>query len=433
MFFGLLLNMAGMAFFSVAMFALLPMFEDPTQGPSKEFLIGILVMGLGSGVILVVSVVLLLIALFFLYKGKDEFGPGHAKDVRWTIIFLVAYLVLAAIGTAPGTAVATGDASEVTLVLPTVMSILSSFFLAFAVLYIVRDLIGRFEKDLLYLFVALKVLVSMVFNIVIMFTDRGSDPLQASANLIRLTSYANLVDALVTIMPVVAYWFVLKDMKEHGTDLPKARKGFLPRPRRIAPLVQRFYSRPVEAIVVMVVVAILIGAGTGLGAYYRRDQGDKDDGPKDLWERTLAIEILEGGGSLTEGDTVDFTLTVQKFVVDIEIALLWEDEPDARFRTNEPDSFSFTGDVNGDVRTDSGANGQGGPGELFLTWSFSEEEPEHVECVNISITLTSAGDQVGPIGSGPLTITDDSNEYSFKFGYLYFDEASKDKDDNSTR
>lgn len=58
----------------------------------------VLLAGIVSGILLLITIIFSLVGFHSLHKGRNEYGPGHARDVRRAFYLLIAAIILAVIG-----------------------------------------------------------------------------------------------------------------------------------------------------------------------------------------------------------------------------------------------------------------------------------------------------------------------------------------------
>jgi hypothetical protein len=207
-------------------------------------------------------------------------------------------------------------------------------------------------------------------------------------------------------------------------DVPS--KSFLPRPEPLARFTYTFYSRPLQAFIIILILAILLGAARGMTVevpWY-----------VDFNSSELDFEFIDDSGgpysggdsetnSISEGETSDHSFFDSNAIESLSVSLFWEDEPDMGFRNNEPDRFTLDVEFGSYSESFTDENPPDGPGLIGKEWFFDYEEFADGISIELSVTLEYAGDQMGPVGlpRSPATVDDDSNEYSISIHYEYFD------------
>jgi len=300
---------------------------------------------------------------------------------------------------------------------------LDDVFMAFMFLYLVKDLAGPREKDMLYLFVGLMIIMPLLLW-AIPRSFSSSDPLNMIKRIFYITAGWVLLKMGVILIALLAYWSIKKDMDVHGLGLPRERPAFLPRIRPLDTYIGKFYSKPVVALVVLLVVAMVLGGAVGAQLYSPKDKGgaggSTSHGPVEPVEE---VHSDAWGDSLGEGEAMVYNDSIEATVTYIEVRLIWSDESDYTLRTNEPDGFTLEVTAGGETLSDSGENPRNGEGNLVVTFNMDNEDPPYVEELEIVVTLEYCGDQQGPAGlGGPLTVTDDGNDFAIELVYSYYAE-----------
>jgi hypothetical protein len=174
----------------------------------------------------------------------------------------------------------------------------------------------------------------------------------------------------------------------------------------------------------MLVVAMVVGGAVGAQLYTPKDDGG--DGGQTLKEKEEPEKILyfDGwSGGLAEGEEMVYNDSIEAKVEYVEVLLTWQDEDDFTLRTNEPDGFTLEVTAGDETVSDSGENPRNGEGEILVTLNMDPEDPPYVEDLEVVVTLDYCGDQEGPVGlGGPLTVTDDSNDFTVELVYIYLSE-----------
>jgi len=372
----------------------------------------------------IVILVLAIVSFYKFHQGRYEFGETHFKNIDLAKKFLILYVILWVISMI-AIPILTFFAIHIAITLSTIINIASSFLFCFMILHLVKELAGSRERELLYLFCGIEILgpiISSFLNLTVFFSMiYGSGTGGASTTISIVFS---LIYIGSTCLAILAFSNIGKDMRTNGTNLTKDHRAKFPRPRAVSRYGWAFFSRPVRAFLAVFIVALILGSSYGAGTYYVFYRPMRE-----AFEDSNRNEVSEGisdgsGGftsseSLMEGEEYPISESIHEDVTEITILLIWTDEADNGFRTNEPDGFRLDGDIGIEPKTQSQENPRGGQGEIVMVWSL--DEPLYILSVDILVTLEYAGDQVGPLGIGasPVTIEDNSNTFDLSVDYTY--------------
>ncbi len=404
-----------------------------------DYLTGILFTGILfsiSGLLFWAFIILLVISVFVFHRGKFEFNQQHHENIKWAKIFIISYFVLFALTFILALVMIASmilsdqfyQISPYYSGITSVITILQSFLLGFLILFLVKEIISPRDRDILYIFAGLMVLIPLIQAITVMieFIQLGSSNFSYFSEYyyprLIFFGFCNLV---IWVIAAVAFYNISKRLKINERTIPDKPAKFLPRPKAISKYLYQFYTKPKRSILAVVVVAIIIGAGVGVSAQALQDQISE---PSISFREDVSSEPGEyqrsEDGILNEGESVDIDIPILAVIVLLEVTLIWMDEPDQGRRNNEPDVFTLQVDLNGESRSDTNQNPQGGQGEIVLNWYYYEEESYYVDTALITITLETAGDQEGPIGLpfSPITIPDNSNEFYLDIYCVYIEE-----------
>jgi hypothetical protein len=371
-----------------------------------------------SGVLTFSFIILALIAIFKFYGGRDEFGPDHSENIMWARNFLFLYVIFFVVNLVLAYSVLYMFNPQVQVSIGAAIAVLQSFFFGFLFLYLVRGLAGARERDLLYTFVALTILVAIIGAVIVRIIVLTAESPFILRQTYTASSILALLDAFAGFLAFLAYHMIKKDMAAHGPDLPKDRPGFLPRSMTLAPRVREFYTNPKKAFLAITIVAIIVAAvvGATIGPITTiHVQVNTGDLGEFLDERSASLKFA---GSLMEGDTEEFEVYLNTSILALQVIMYWEDEPDARLRTNQPDGFTMEVIALDMPKTTSGENPHGEGGGLDISITYNQE---YIDVVLIRVTLDYAGDQEGPVGIGPspLKIEDNSNDFDVVVMYSF--------------
>jgi hypothetical protein len=364
------------------------------------------------------------VSFFYFYKGRYEFNQKHEKNINWAKIFIITYIFLWILTFAVTILIPILLFPEISLVLSVtfgitkLISFLMSFFLGFTILYLTKEIAGAQEKDLIYIFI----IMILLFPIGLFIIELTFYPYQTYFGYIIYVSFTSIVGLITWSLALLAYSRIKKSFDAYSRYYPNETTRFLPRPEPLASYGYRFFSNPVKAFIVIFIIALLIGTGTGAlvksqyDAYYRALPESSDYLYHDLEHEQYA------SGSINEGETMDFTFEFDLPVYNFSVQLVWRDEPDQILRTNEPDRFSMSVSLGGLSDSKEDSNEQGDVGIIDVEWGIPKDDAMTVESVYIDLTLTQAGDQVGPMAllNSPLTVEDNSNDFELFVTYWCF-------------
>jgi hypothetical protein len=351
------------------------------------------------------------------YLGKDEINPGHAKNIKWTLIFLIGFIILFFIDffisySSSFLYFISDFIFQFIVGFATFISILLALFIAFIVFLPVRELTSPREKDLLYIFATILILIPIITTLV----DISNRPISES-NYLLLTgimTFFSFISLGAVALAALVYSRIEKGIKIHGLDRPYRTKPLLPRPKPIDRYVYRFYTRPHEAFIIILIVALILGTAQGIAINIPSVSSSgppSDNGRSDPLDTSSVT--YHDNGMLTEGDSIGNEYYFDPSARNIRVTLLWQDEADQTGSYNEPDEFSIVVTYRGSAQEDSGENQHGEFGSIYMEINIPEGEETYEGFVVVTITLVNAGDQYGPAGLplGPLYRVDDSNDF----------------------
>lgn len=386
-----------------------------------------------SGLLFWIFIILLVISVYVFHRGKFEFNQQHQESIKWAKFYIIGYFILFALAFILALIIVASmflseqfsQAPAYLTGISSVITILQSFFLGFLILFLVKEIISPRDRDILYIFAGLMVLLPLIQAITVMIeflqieSSNFSDFSDYYYSRLIFFGFCNLV---MWAIAAFAFYNISKRLKINERTIPDKPAKFLPRPKVISKYLYQFYTKPKRSILAVVIVAIIIGAGVGVSAQALQDQISKPSisFSGDTFSESGEYQTSEDG-ILNEGESVDIDIHIHSNIIVFEVFLYWVDEPDQGYRDNEPDMFTLQVDLNGESRSETDQNPQGGQGEIGLSWHYDENESYYVDTALITITLEIAGDQEGPIGlpRSPLTIEDNSNEFQLDVMYYY--------------
>jgi hypothetical protein len=201
-------------------------------------------------------------------------------------------------------------------------------------------------------------------------------------------------------------------------------------------LIKWFTTRKnLYSLIAFTLIMILLAANFSYwaGAIEVSDEpgGGGGGGPKltdwSTWTVTDGGQITSSGMLQEGGSTVETIQVSESNVLSTTFILTWTDEPDIQYgpRTyvNEPDTFSIQAQApdGTESKKESGANPQGGSGELKVTIKFSPDKDPYINgtgSYNVTIELIECGDF---FSNGPIGFTDTENSWELSVEYEYYD------------
>jgi hypothetical protein len=369
------------------------------------------------GIYIAVSVFVILSMLFF-FRGRFEFRTEHTKNIKFAILFLYGHVMVSIIPILIfNTSFSLG---EYTFIYFIMVGILQSFFLAMAILYLVYEFVGKFEKDLLYLFLCINIGIPIFSSIelVFLFSTNVSPSIMYWYNRTVLFSIILLLGWTVAAF---SYYRILKDFKPTGEHTQNTAKSFLPKPKPVAPYIDELIKRPVLSFVwVMVIIIALCSTATIVNSIPEEPVNDYSY-PTSI-SYIVKTRTLEGFGSLQEEESISFEVKVNAELKAFYIELIWIDEGDAEFRINQGDCFSVLVEMGNVSYGGINENPNGEQGQIIVDQDFSDDEAFFVDSVNVTITLDYCGDHTQYWGylPPPLAVEDNSNDYNYYIKYSYF-------------
>jgi hypothetical protein len=366
--------------------------------------------------------IMVIISVVLFKTDEYHFGEKHRKNMKWAVFFTIGFALVyggAWIVNIWFAFVWPSMSAIITLYsIQQAMYIARSLFLVFMVFLPISAIAGMNEKDKMYLFATGMIAVIILRGIVDMFSIDNFGLFEPGIAIAYGVLY--LIEALIWISAFLAYRSLWNSSKQYGREIPKDSKPFLPRPKPLDRPLYNFYSRPVQAFIVIVIIAIILGAAEG--ASLMRMVGLDDNEPNiDFLEFDEEFEGSPGSfsstGLLGEGESEEIQVPLFIPITLVEVTLTWFDEDDDFPRENQPDYFSLEVTCAHTNTMDQASNQQGGQGMIFV--DIEDVDAEVDNYAYISITLVSAGDQTGPRGSpfGPWVVQDNENTWELTVDY----------------
>jgi hypothetical protein len=367
--------------------------------------------------------VILMISIFFFGRDTEFFNAKHSKNIKWAIYFTIVFVILGIITWVIDMWMIMGTQNLSTfmtaLTSKHLLALIRSLILVFIIFLPVSQLAGKREQDKMYLFASV-IIIAIIFRALIMAVDISFRYYELRDNFLIIYALFDLVIAGMWILAATVYLKIWNWMKVYGYEIPRESLKFLPRPKQLSKLVYNFYSRPMRALLVILVIAILLSATEGGAFYIRFYRHFNPPDPVVFEEDNEPVHIyFEETWTLTEGESKVYEYPIDGNVQYIYVTLTWTDEPDELQRTNEPDCFSLSTYCSGIDNSDSTCNDNNGNGEIFLPLTA---DGGFWGTADISITLDQAGDQMGPSGLpfGPMVVQDNENMYTMNVELIGF-------------
>ena len=300
--------------------------------------------------------------------------------------------------------------------------------MAFAILLFVREFVKPHEKDLLYLFASVYIIIaifSTIFSVVNYSIIMNEDNTGYYFVLMGAIIF-EILYILILILALLIYYKLLKSFNSQGVYSPQESSSFLPRPKPIANYVYTFYSKPIMAFIIIFITAMVIGAAAG-GTIHVPDfdgsSGDPFSMDFDFGNQDVMAGYQEGTDMISEGESRYMDIPVDGNIQYVEVFAYWQDEADEPLLENQPDSFTIEVSFGDYSRAQSGENPQGGEGIIQFNFYVEDADSYYTSSMDFIITLDYAGDQTNPLGIGPgfLDQEDNSNEIYWQITYQYYE------------
>lgn len=371
---------------------------------------------------LLLFIIFVLISLWSFNLGRYEFGPGHQNNLSWAKAFLISYVIiyLGSILIFPVFMVLPFTLDEFYYILLQMFSIINGFFLGLGILLLVRAFAKPLQKDLLYIFSFFMILLPIIGSVIIVLRLTGIFA-EAYYGPSVFLIVSDIIYLVIWLLALISYNSISKSLILYGQPIPPTRKGILPRPKPIAYHMNNVYSHPMNAFFGIMLITFLLGMGMAYGTEPCAFKGTESKEVQD--EDCYDFEVVDAqerfSGSLREGDSEEFQVLLDAPIIYYCAELIWEDEPDEKYRYNNPDQFTLdttVGELSDEI---SERNPHGEMCVIRVIWEFNIEKPLECDSAATKITLDNAGDQTGPLGlnMGPFKIDDFSNDYELVVSY----------------
>jgi hypothetical protein len=367
--------------------------------------------------------ILTVAGIIILQQSKNEFGEKHSRYLRYAMVFLIAFFILFVTRIVLNVVASFSffffgrTIYAVILSLTSILGNVSAFMLVFIVFLPAIELAGGRERDKLYVFATMAITLVVLNGIVsIMIGTAATD--ESFMGFMYLTLFLNFLSIITWAIAASTYHRLWHYAKYYAQEVPRKTPKLLPRPRPLSDYIYKFYSRPVHAIVILAVVALLMGTAQGAALTSFMFQDDNSRYSSDTYEvQDEEVPELPGNffieGYLDEGQEEDFTYYINEDVGTVEALLSWEDES-VRFPSeNAPDKFTVVISIGGKKVMESSESDSDGNGYIQVSMNVFEQARQGYDDVEVVVTMDEAGDVNGPIGLGigPFSEVDTGNSY----------------------
>lgn len=384
-----------------------------------------------------IFIAIVLVSLYMFHLGRFEFNPQHTKNVKWSIIFMIGFIVISVLSIIISVIYVISsigqEADELTSSayyiysgFPQAFYILQSFFLAFMILLVVKEFVTFRMMIFLYLVAGLIILIALVDSIIDILDPYFFNPETAQdfAAIIRLKANFIFIIALIWSLVALSYIFILGSLKTYGRTLPPKSLATRPILGRVIKYFRPVTTRPYVPFIAILIIAVIMGGAAAESAQVPRRLGIATGLPLRVEQPSeVSSEYLEES-MLNEGESIDINININKDVNSIYFVLSWEDEPDEPLRDNNPDEFSMDVSAGRLTKSDESVNDDGGYGHITIYWDFGADDPYSISTAQITIKLEFAGDQEGPAGivGSPILVEDNSNYFKLRVWWTYIEE-----------
>jgi hypothetical protein len=376
-------------------------------------------------IVKLILIIMIFISLDKFSAERTEISQKHKKNLSWAKKLFISYIpLLVIVFLLPFFASANSSISGFIIFSSAIfILIIEGFILGFVVLLAVREIANTLQKDLLYIFCMVIILLPIISTSVLLL--RLTNVLPSDPNAYQYSQiFYDIYFLIMWTFAAVAYRQLLKSFDIYGRFTPRVSTKFIPHPKPIASYLNSFYSRPKYSIMMVFIVALILCLATGFSGGSDSKYGS--DCGSDPCEPGPLINIIDEedtiSGSLREGESKKISIQFGEPILDFCAKLIWKDEKDEPYRDNGPDEFTLTAKVGDKTESVTEKNQHGEECIIDCTWNFGKK-PYECDWVNITVTLNTAGDQTGPIGLpiSPFTISDTSNEFTLDITYSYID------------
>jgi len=422
MFIAIILVIASSIIYAISFFIISSM-NNENSITDMMLLLSAVSIPLIAGGLLFFFFLLAVISIVLFKVDEFYFGERHKKNVKWaiffTIIFVILYVGYWVINVWYAFAWPSITALITIFSIRKTLWIIQTLLIIFIVFLPVSALCGRNEKDKMYLFATGIIAVVVLRSIVDLFSIDNQGLNESGIAFTYGILY--LIEAGFWTIAFLAYRTIWRWTKEFGRDIPRETRPFLPRPRPIEKPLYNFYSKPVQALTVIFIIGIILGAAEAASLMHtigledtESDSGDNED-YYDYFDGSPGS--FYDSGTLEEGQSEEIRIFLDLPIISLQASLTWSDEDDQFPRENQPDYFSMAISCANIDTYEQASNEHGGMGMIYLEVEDVDDEIDSY--ADITITLESAGDQTGPRGIpyGPWVIEDNENFWELSVEY----------------
>jgi len=274
-------------------------------------------------------IILACISLYQFNRGRFEFDQQHVEDVKWVKIFVISYVILFIFSIVVFPLLFIRMTFEDWYILNSIspaISILLNFFIAISIFLLVRSFAGNFEKDLLYVvsgFLIVIPILRIIYELAFFSTLQG---LELFGSIMYITFFSS-ISLILWCLALFAYFKILKSFDPFGKYTPLESSKFIPRPKPIAKYGFYFYSKPILAFLVVLIIAIALGVASGISYRAQMERVGSsssnydNNGDNTASGETNSVEITESG-TLTEGEQVNLDFNLDSSTFDLTISFM---------------------------------------------------------------------------------------------------------------
>ena len=221
--------------------------SDPT--PDLGPLLGLAALACGGLLIYVIAIVLWLLGIYGMNKGKDEFGSEHSANVSRAVILIVLFVVLAVISMVVTAVLAISlisptvtpaeiiDSLRLTVLVGGIFGIITTALLGLAIVYLIISLCDEKYKRILWAAFAVDMIVTVVgtaISIGVIYSD-----LSAITDINELTNISSAGDLaqgmsfIAFILFLLAYRHAYNRVRTgelQPAPMPQPQMGYMPPP-----------------------------------------------------------------------------------------------------------------------------------------------------------------------------------------------------------
>lgn len=221
--------------------------SDPT--PDLGALVALTALACGGGLIGIVAIILWLLGIYEMNKGKDEFGSEHSANVSRAVILIVLFVVLAVISMVVTAILAISwisptvtpsemiDSLRLTVLVSGIFGIITTALLGLAIVYLIISLCDEKYKKILWAAFAIYMILTAVgtaISIAVIYGDLSS--ITNVNDLTNISSAGDLAQGMsfiAFILFLLAYRHAYKRVRTgelQPAPMPQPQMGYMPPP-----------------------------------------------------------------------------------------------------------------------------------------------------------------------------------------------------------